>query len=139
MTHVTALQAALVALLKADAAVAAIVGAKVFDEIPEDQRGPTVKPPYLYVGPVNKTRIEMGAFPPFRVRLRLYAVSTEFGRREAWLLADAVESALEDARPALAAPYEVTEPVAVLQAGDVIEPLNPKSVFVDVQTTVVRA
>jgi hypothetical protein len=140
MSPEIALQTMVVELLKADAAVAAIVGEKVVDEVPAD-RAPDY-PPLVEMGPINRTRVE-GCGRSWLVRMRLFCTSTEFGRVEAWDLADAVVLALDDdpergPPPALPAPFHIADALRVVQAGDVIDPLQIKSVFVDVQAIVAR-
>jgi hypothetical protein len=141
VTPETAFLKALIAVLKADAGVEAVVADRIFDEVPEDERGLSLaQPPYLYVGPVNTTRVELGAWPAsaWRVRARLYAVSTAFGRLEAWSAAHAARKALEGVELTLDDPFAAQEPVTATQAGDVTEPLNPKAVFVDLSTTIME-
>lgn len=139
-----ALQSAIVDLLKADAAVAAIVGEKIFDQVPAD-RVPG-EPPYIEIGPINRTRFE-GCAKAWMIRLRLYATSTDFGRVQAWCLADAMADLLDDrdaeglpkTAPTLPAPYRILDALRVVQAGDVVDPLQIKAVFVDVQAVVARS
>lgn len=135
MTLNEALQGALVDLLRADTALAALVGDNVFDEVPADGAG--VAPPYVYLGPINLARVETCG-PAWTVRMRWFAESADYGRLEAWQVAEAVMDAIEDAEPALPDPWSVAEPIRVTQAGDVIDPLNPKTVFVDLTTTVTK-
>lgn len=139
-----ALQKAIVERLLADAAVAAIVQDRIFDEVPADRL--PGKPPYIEIGPINRTRFE-GCGRAWQIRIRLFATSVEFGRVEAWALADAMADALDDRGdgetpvdpPELAAPWRITDSLRVTQGGDVIDPLQIKSVFVDVQAVVARS
>lgn len=133
MTPETALLDAVTAALKADQSVTAVVNGAVLDEVPAD-RSP-VKPPYVYVGPINSTPIDACA-TAWRLRMRLYAVSTAFGRRQAWDLAYAVRHALDGLELNLAAPLEAVDPIGVIQSGDVINPANPKTAFLDIEVTV---
>jgi hypothetical protein len=139
MSPEIALQTAVIDLLKADAAVAAIVGDGVVDEVPAD-REPDM--PLVEIGPINRTRVE-GCGRAWLIRMRLFCTSIAFGRVEAWELADAVVLALDDdpergPPPALSAPFHIADSLRVVQAGDVIDPLQIKSVFVDVQAIVAR-
>lgn len=140
MSPEIALQEAVVALLKADTDVAALVADRVFDEVPADRLPGT--PPYIEIGPINRTRIE-GCGKSWLIRMRLFATSTEFGRVEAWALADAMILALDDdperGVPDLPAPFAIADSLRVIQAGDVVDPLQIKSVFVDVQAIVSRS
>lgn len=136
MTPETALLDAVLAALTAAPAVAAIVDDKVLDEVPND-RSP-VKPPYVYAGPINRQRVPDTCARAWTMRMRLYAVSTGFGRREAWTLADAVVAALSRAELALPDPLEAVDPVTVTQAGDVINPPAPKTAFVDITVTILE-
>lgn len=140
MTPEIALQKAVVDILLAAPAVAAIVGDKVLDEVPHD-RVPA-KPPYVEIGAINRTRFE-GCAKAWTIRMRLYAASTEFGRAEAWDLADAMATALDDdgasPPPALPEPFYIMDSLRVIQAGDVVDPLQIKTVFVDLQAVVARS
>ena len=136
MTPENALLDAVLAALAADPAVSAIVGDKVMDEVPAD-RSP-VKPPYVYAGPINRQRVPDTCARAWAMRMRVYAVSTGFGRREAWTLADAVVKALHRAELNLSEPLEAVDPVTVAQAGDVINPPAPKTAFVDITVTIME-
>jgi hypothetical protein len=140
MNSKQALQAAIVALLAADERLTALIGPdKVFDEIPEDDRGnATAEPPYVYFGPIGSGRVETGGFPASAVTARLYGVSTAFGRVEAWDIVEAMHLALEGQEPELAAPFEIAAPLRFARDGDVIDPANPKAAFIDFTSTVVR-
>jgi hypothetical protein len=133
MTPETALQEALIAVLRADPAVTALVGDNVFDEVPGDE----AKPPHVYLGPVNRTRLE-ACRRTFTIRMRWFAESIDFGRLEAWEIADAVGEALEGLEPDLGDAFACEEPIRITQAGDTIDPLEPKAVFIDCTTTVSR-
>jgi Protein of unknown function (DUF3168) len=133
VTPAIALREAIFALLKGSAAVVALCAAGVdgvHDQVPA---GPApASAPYVYLGPVNRTRIETGGEPAWEWRLRLFVIATDFDRDTAWELAEAVIDALEGEQPALAGGHELFDLLRVRQAGDVIEPVNPKAVFVDV-------
>jgi len=145
MSPEIALQSAVVDRLGADMAVMAIVAGRIFDQVPAD-RAPG-EPPYVEIGPINRTRFE-GCAAGWLIRMRLYATSTDFGRVEAWNLADAIVAALDDRIDetgaqavealALAAPFRILDSLRVVQAGDVVDPLQIKSVFVDVQAVIAR-
>ena len=92
MSPEIALQSAVVDCLGADMAVMAIVAGRIFDQVPAD-RAPG-EPPYVEIGPINRTRFE-GCAAGWLIRMRLYATSTDFGRVEAWNLADAIVAALD--------------------------------------------
>ncbi len=75
------------------------------------------------------------------IQARLYAVSTAYDRDHGWRVVDAMIAALNGLEVPdlpLAAPYSLRTPLEVVQAGDVIDPLQAKSVFLDLRTTVVR-
>jgi hypothetical protein len=137
-SHVEALQSAVIAKLKAADAVRALVGARIFDEGPSDKEKP--KPPYIYLGPVNRQRIEAGSCSSiFRGTFRLFAVSTEFGRTEAWAVIDAVTETLDGQEIDLPAPYStIGDQIKLISDGDVIAPLNPKSTFADYTVTLTK-
>lgn len=137
-SHIEALQSAVIAKLKAADPVKALVAARIFDEAPSDKAKPA--PPYIYLGPVNRQRIEAGSCSSiFRATFRLFAVSTEFGRREAWAVIDAVTEALDSQEISLPLPYAtIGDLVKLVSDGDVIEPLNPKATFADYTVTLTK-
>lgn len=135
MTPETALLDAVTAALLATAGVTGLVGQKVFDQVPDDKQAP--RPPYLYVGPINRTRVtEVCDGGAWALRARLYAVSTGFGRKQAWEMADAVARALDGQELDLPDPFTAVDPVRVTQAGDVLTPASPKAIFVDIAVTI---
>lgn len=122
-------------LLRANAAFKKIAGNRMYDEVPT-AKAPT---PYAYVGPMRRSRFDMGCGLAWTVQARLYAVSTASGRTEAWSLIDAMSAALEGVEefiPALAVPFRLQKMIEVTQAGDVIDPLQAKSVFLDLTTII---
>ncbi|KQP34302.1 hypothetical protein ASF27_01705 [Methylobacterium sp. Leaf102] len=132
------MQKAITDVLTANANVAARVGGRIFDEVPNDG---TVAPPYVYLGPINRRRVPHDCAQIWTITARLYVISAEFGRQEAWDAIEAVVQALDGAdAPDLefAAPFSIQEPLRVTQAGDVIDPLALKSVFLDLTTTIAR-
>jgi hypothetical protein len=140
VTPELALQTAITDLLVEDAGVAAIIAGRVYDEVPVPEKlgGPAL--PWIYLGHVNLRRLEAGCGRAWTATIRLYAASTAFGRRQAWELAHAADTALEEAEPELPAGFTLGEPFRVIQAGDVITPgPDPKTVFVDVATTIATA
>ena len=135
---------AIKAALKEDPNVAALVAAKVFDEVPGDQRsgGNNASPPWIYVGPIQATRLDNDCDRMWSVTVRLFCASTGFGRREAWSIADAVDQVLDglggDVPLALAAGFGLSSPFRASNSGDVIGPLFAKTVFCDFTCTVAR-
>lgn len=132
-----ALLSFVVATLVADAGVAEFPGLvvgtdlKVFDQVPEGTQGP-----YVYVGPMNMSRLAQGdCGRGATVRLRIFAVSTAFGRLEAAELGFRVAAALDGLTPVLGPDMTATT-IDVVQDGDVIDPADPKAVFVDIETVV---
>lgn len=131
--------------LKATAAVAALVAKRIHDEVPP-ARGEAVPPPalqvpYVYFGPMRRSDYEIGCGESWTIQARLYAVSTAFDRDQGWRVVDAMIAALNGLeRPdlPLADPYSLRIPVEVVQAGDVIDPLQAKSVFLDLRTRIAR-
>ncbi len=138
MTPETAFMEAIQATLLADTDVAALVGEQVFDEVPADND--PAEPPYLYVGPINRQRVEpIGENRIWTVRMRLYAESVGFGRKEAWAIGDAAAAALDGVELVLPDPFVVSDIVRVTQAGDVLDDANRfKTVFIDLITTIER-
>jgi len=138
-----ALRDAIRTLLKADAGFVAIAGKQIFDEVPSSlgDAAAKVKPPYAYFGPMRRTGYEIGCSESWTIQARLYAVSTAFNRDQGWLLIDAMVRALnqlEQPDLPLAEPYSLRTPLVVGQAGDVIDPLQAKSVFFDLTTSIAR-
>ncbi|RVU17499.1 DUF3168 domain-containing protein [Methylobacterium oryzihabitans] len=137
MTPETALLRVVTDALVADPAVAALVGDKVFDEIPNDRRGGA--PPYVYVGPINRQRLYLECGTAWTVRVRIYAVTTAFGREQGWEVIEAVVQALDGRDDlTLPAPFSLQNRLDVTQAGDVVDPLAPKAMFLDLTTIVAR-
>jgi hypothetical protein len=133
---VEALQAAVINRLKGNAAVKALVGARIYDEVPSDKDKPGT--PYLYLGPIALRRpAETSNCSKAReAKFRLFAVSTEFGRLEAWAVIDAVIDALDNSELQLTAPYStIGDVVKLINAGDVVAPITPKSAFADFTDT----
>lgn len=143
MTPISALKSALLDHLKAATAGGPLAD-KIFDEVPRDDQGgaTSVDAPFLYLGPVGWQRLEGGDGPGFTVRLRLYVVSTAFGREESWDLAEAVRAALErvelNDRLAALGGHAHTG-FRVMSCGDVVTPLDPKQVFLELATELFSA
>lgn len=137
-----ALKRALVERLKADAAVAALVSGRVYDEAPADSRGDpadiSAGEPYVYLGPLAYQRFEFGCAPAWTVRQRIYCVSFGFGREAAWAIHDAVWSALDLAEFDLAEGHAFNH-LKIVDGGDVISPLAPKEAFLDLVCTLYAA
>ena len=128
---------AVLALLRADAAVLAAVGGsaeRVLDEVPTD----TVKPPYVYAGPIGRQREPDTYVEAYRVRMRIYSASTGFGRRQAWAITGAVSDALHGRMLTLVGPFSAVEEIIVTQGGDVAGPPSPKTAFIDIDVLVQR-
>lgn len=134
MTPLKAFKIAVVEALKVDAGVAAIAGGKIYDEVPRDHRGePTdANAPFVYLGPLGWRRLELGCNPGYDVALRLYAVSTKFGREQVWELHEAMRLALDLKTLTLAGGHGMT-PLRATAGGDVISPLAPKECFLDLR------
>lgn len=134
---IEALQIALIAALKADNRLLDLVHGRIYDEPPSDKDRAT--PPYCYLGPVNLRRIsdQASASRTGQVTFRVFAISTDYGRVEAWDTIDAVTAALHGVELQLVAPFSTMgDPVLFITAGDVAAPLNPKSTFADFTTTI---
>ena len=134
---------AILARLKADAGFNAIAGKQLFDEVPSSLGSsvPPVKPPYAYFGPLRRTNFQTTCAQVWTIQARLYAVSTAYNRDQGWLLIDAMIASLNELEAAdlpLAEPYSLHSPLVVGQAGDVIDPLQAKSVFFDLTTSIAR-
>lgn len=136
-----ALQAALVAALRADAAVAALVGTQVFDEVPADGALPAAAR-FLHFESMDSRRDPSGdgACRPrlFAITLRLAAVTPDFGAKSAWAIADAARACLDLQTPALAAPWRLNAPLECIRALDVRGIARPKMVFLTIEAQVVE-
>lgn len=128
--------------LRADAGFKAIATNRIYDDVPTASivpGAPGAKTPYAYIGPMRRTRYDMGCGLAWTVQARIFAVSTASGRTEAWSLIDAITAALdgvEEFPKPLAAPFRLQKMIEVTQAGDVIDPLQAKSVFLDLTTII---
>lgn len=140
MTPEIALQDAISAILLASDPVSEFVGTKVFSEVPTERATNVLKaPPWIYLGPFSRRRIEAGCGQVWTITTRLYAAaSTTIGRRQAWELGNAIGDALDGQEPALTAPYRLVEVLRCTQAGDVIEPASPRTVYIDVTAIISR-
>ena len=145
-TFELALRDAIGARLKADAGFNALAAKRIYDEVPTSS-GKAIPlptdpvPPYAYFGPIRRSNKVLDCSESWTIQARLYAVSTAFNRDQGWLLIDAMVASLDQLeRPdlPLADPYSLRTPLVVGQAGDVIDPLQAKSVFFDLTTTIAR-
>lgn len=126
---------ALVARLKADAGVAALVGARVFDIAPQDNRSPKVIYPFIYLGPVGVRR---GPTAPCNdlvldARFRLFVASSLSHRDQAWDVVEAAIEALAEYRADLGAGKAMSS-LELADAGDVVNPVEPVEAFADFTT-----
>lgn len=141
LSPIIPLRDALRAHLRRDAAFKAIAENRIFDEVPtpKPNQQPGAPTPYAYIGPMRHTRLEIGCGRAWTVQARLFVVSTANGRAEAWSLVDAMTAALDGLEafsPPLADPFRLQKMIEVTQAGDVIDPLQAKSVFLDLTTII---
>ncbi|MGX9981131.1 DUF3168 domain-containing protein [Methylobacterium fujisawaense] len=142
-TFELALRDAIRTRLKSDGAFQALAGKQIFDEVPSSlgEIAPKVKPPYAYFGPIRRSNKVLDCSESWTIQARLYAVSTTFNRDQGWLLIDAMVASLDQLEGPdlpLADPYSLRTPLVVGQAGDVIDPLQAKSVFFDLTTSIAR-
>jgi hypothetical protein len=135
-----ALKTATIEWLKADAALAALVGVKIYDEVPRDDRGDPsdAAAPYLFLGAMRWGDFEIGCNPGLDVVIELHAVSTKFGREECWQIAEAVRHALEWRELTLDGGHLMT-PYRRRSGGDAISPLFPKQAYVALRTQLSEA
>lgn len=136
LSPILPLRDALRECLRADPGFTALAGIRIYDDVPAAKGGAV---PYAYIGPMRRQRFEVGCGLAWTVQVRLFAVSTASGRTEAWSLVDAMTAALDGREaftPPLAAPFRMQKPIEVTQAGDVIDPLQAKSVFLDLTTLI---
>lgn len=135
-----ALVAALLAALREDARLSAIVGGRIYDAVPRDARGEPsdAVAPYVYLGPVAWSRIEAGCGPLLQFGVRFYSVSTRFARAEVWAAHDAMRAALDWRELALADGH-VLVALRAMAGGDVTNPLSPRECFLDLSAQVADA
>jgi hypothetical protein len=134
MTPEIALINAVRTKLKGDASVTALATKGIFDQVPS---GTTA--PYVYIGPVSRTRLQIDCYQVWSIRIRIYCISTGFNRSQDWEIAEAIIQSLDLQEFALDEPFVQSEPIKITQAGDVVDPNAPKSVFVDITSTIARA
>lgn len=133
-----AYQGALIAKLKADPGVAALLTApggfvKIYDIPPRDALGApdTANAPFVATGPFQNTRFEVGAEEAWTLRLRLYAISVQPGNAEVMQIASAVKRAIDNQSLTLAG---WVNPISrVLSMGSVVNPLQPRQVWIDIE------
>jgi hypothetical protein len=95
-----ALQGAAVAALKANAAVAALIGAKVYDRVPEQ-----LQAPYANVADFQTIQDDAACIDGTEIYFSVHCWSTAVGRVEAAKIAGAVQRCLHGAEPELADGY----------------------------------
>lgn len=127
----TALLDAVVVALTADAAVAALVGPRIFDQVPT-----RTEAPYIYAGQMASSFDGGECARYWTVGLRLYVVSTDFGRLMAWAVLNAARAALDGADLVMPAPFILMEPPVIVRAGDIIDPITPRSTYLDLKTLI---
>lgn len=94
------LQGAIVAHLKADAGVAALVAGRVFDPVPRDITTGTIADanyPYVAINGVNEEQDDADCIEAVTVTVQVDAVSRARGAREISEIADAVRASLHRA------------------------------------------
>jgi hypothetical protein len=119
-------------MLKADAAVAAVLGDRIYDVPP-----PNAKPPYLYLGP-GRVQAERAwdCAEAWRFTFRLYVVSEAHDRLQAWDAIFAAVRALDRRKPAPPPGHHYPMEWEAAQGGDIIDPLKLKECFADVVAVV---
>ena len=133
MSAVAALTDALVAVLRADAGIASLVGGNVYDRVP-----PNTVPPWIYLGPAGTRRMANDCYRAWEITARIFCVTTDFGRDLAWAIAEAVDVALDNTMPELAPGYTLGAHLVMAASGDIVDPTKPQSIFTDVVAIVYR-
>lgn len=85
------LQGAIVARLKADAGVTALVGQRIYDPVP-----PGATFPYVSFGPRDSLSDDADCITAFEITMQIDAWSRDPGFKQALQIADAVRNALHD-------------------------------------------
>lgn len=134
---INALVGAVIETAKADLAIAALCGDRIYEELPRDPRGDAadVAAPYVYLSFVHWADIESSCGPIYAVTLQLRAVSTKFGRKECRDLMQAVTSAFNRKTLTLADGHEMTL-FRATSGGDIPGDMSPKECFVDLRAEV---
>lgn len=135
-----ALKTAVIEAAKADPAISAICGARVYEEVPRDARGDPsdAQAPFVYLDHFAWRDIEAGCGPLYAVTLRLNAVATEFGRKQSRDLAEAIAVAFNRKTLPLAGGHAMTIFKAVA-GGDVPAVSTVKECFVELRTELADA
>jgi len=128
-----ALQKAIIDLLLGDTGVVAAIGTvdgkpAVFEEPPVNKDLSTQ--PWLYPGPINTTDMDSGVAVLGQIRLRIYVAARS--RVEAWNAIHVARKAVHLKEPAIAGGFTRESPLRVTQAGDIIDPVQPREAFFDV-------
>lgn len=131
---------ALVSALLADIGVSQSVGQRVFDVPPLDRRDGTTlnaKTPFIYVGPISRVRLASGLSPSWTMRLRIYVVTDEAGRDQAWEIIEAVSQRLDLHEMELPADAGRCVQWRLVSDGDIVDPLAPRQSFAEFETILV--
>ncbi|MGX5777469.1 DUF3168 domain-containing protein [Methylorubrum zatmanii] len=123
-----ALRDAVMALLRADPAVAALVQGKVFDGVPSDDEAAEL--PWIAMGPIRTLPVDTGCGYAWQVTAKVFAESADFDRTPAWTIARAAIAAL--AKVQLPAEDGFLDELKINGAGDVTDPGAIKTVWFDV-------
>jgi hypothetical protein len=104
------IQGAIIARLKATAAVTALVASRVYDEPPQDQNGNVARATYPYVsmGPSNFQAEQIDCVEGGEFMIQIDAWSMEPGQPEVRRIADAIRVAFRDFEPTLSTNALVT-------------------------------
>lgn len=139
MLPVSPFKSALVEHLLRDYLCNELLGSRIYDDPPRDLRADEsdlTASPWAYLGPVAAQRVESDCGPGWMLRLRLYVASTAAGRDEAWTAMDAIAAAIDGATLTMSAPFVQAQQAYVMLGGDVIDPISPKLVYIDISAVV---
>lgn len=137
---VASFKVALLDHLNAHAGLRAVLGRddRVFDIVPMDRKQGIIDRaslPLVHLGPMN---VRHDGMPCGELTLdvvaRIYCASDSPGREEAWNICEVLIAALHDLSGLPMGAGFSHQAVAVINAGDVIDPLSPRECFVDIQT-----
>lgn len=132
MKSIPAFRSAVEQALKADPGIASLVVDRVFNFVPSTD----TPSPWIYVGGIVATPDPNACGQQWTVQMRVYALSTAFDPDAVWPLLDAIRQALDGQSLPMPDGMAQTLAIAILSVGDVVDPQQPASAFLDLTAMV---